>query len=56
MALELYAKDRVVDAPKIEFSTNKMLAESDENLDHPTTLPSVMLRSAKSGHSNSGAI
>ena len=47
-------KDRAVDMPKIEFSANKILAEhffnnpSDGNLDHPTTLLSVMLRSAKS--------
>ena len=54
MALELHAEDRAVDAPKIEFSMNKMLVESDGNLDHPTMLPSVMLRSTKSGCSNSG--
>ena len=43
-----------MDTSKIELSANKILAEHffnnpfDGNLDHPTTLLSVMLRSAKS--------
>ena len=44
-------EDRAVDMPKIEFSANKILAEhffnnpSFGNLDHHTTLLSVLLRS-----------
>ena len=51
---------RAVDMPKIELSANKILAEhffnnpSNGNLDHPTMLLSVMLRSVKSDRLNSG--
>ena len=58
--MELHTEDCAVDKPKIKFSANKILAEhffnnpSDGNLDHHTTFLSVLLRSAKSGHFNSG--
>ena len=47
IALELHAKDRAVDTPKIEFSANKILAEgfldnpSDDILDHHSKHPFV---------------
>ena len=60
IAKELHAEDHAADTPQIALSANKILAEyffnnpSNGNLDHYTMLLSVPLRSAKSGHLNSG--